>query len=178
MEAMMSVSSSSFSIFSSGTCTDSIKLLLSGNCFSVYVSILVFCDIIVYGIIGNSISINRQDYKCWLLLSHLLFIKCCKNTSKTLCIIKSNFLTENYYDLQFGVRQKVSTSIVLINLAENITQALDEGYIGCSIFLTYKKLLTQWIMKYCYLNLTTMVFEVYLITSLNPTFLILNNLFL
>ena len=74
--------------------------------------------------------------------------------------------------MQFGVRQEVSTSIVLINLAENITQALDEGYIGCSIFLTYKKLVTQWIMKYCYLNLTTMVFEVYQIIGLNPTFLI------
>ena len=35
---------------------------------------------------------------------------------------------------------------------------------------TYKKLLTQWITKYCYLNLTTMVFVVYQITSLNPTF--------
>ena len=35
--------------------------------------------------------------------------------------------------------------------------------------LTYKKLLTQWIMKYCYLNLTTMVFEAYQITGLNST---------
>ena len=43
---------------------------------------------------------------------------------------------------------------------------------------TYKKLLTQWIMKYCYLNLTTMVFEVYQITGLNPTSLIGNKLFL
>ena len=40
---------------------------------------------------------------------------------------------------------------------------------------TYKKLLTQWIIKYCYLNLTTMVFEVYQITGLNPTSLIVNN---
>ena len=37
---------------------------------------------------------------------------------------------------------------------------------------TYKKLLTQWIMKYCYLNLTTMVFEVYQITGLNPISLV------
>ena len=43
---------------------------------------------------------------------------------------------------------------------------------------TYKNLLTYWIMKYCYLNLTTMVFDVYQITGLNPTFLIANNLFL
>ena len=43
---------------------------------------------------------------------------------------------------------------------------------------TYKKLLTQWIIKYCYVNLTTMIFEVYQITGLNPSSLIINNLFL
>ena len=32
---------------------------------------------------------------------------------------------------------------------------------------TCKKHLTQLIMKYCYLNLTTMVFELYLIFGLN-----------
>ena len=62
--------------------------------------------------------------------------------------------------------------IVLINLTENIRQALDEGCIGCGIFVT------QWIMKYCYLNLSTMLFVVYQITGLNPTFQIANNLFL
>ena len=42
----------------------------------------------------------------------------------------------------------------------------------------YKKLLTQWIIKYCHLNLTTTVLKAYQITGLNPTFLIANNLFL
>ena len=39
-----------------------------------------------------------------------------------------NFLTENniIYDLQFGFRQKFSASHALINLTENIKQALDE----------------------------------------------------
>ena len=52
-----------------------------------------------------------------------------------------NFLTENniIYDLQFGFRQKFSTSHVSINLTENIRQALDEGYIGCSIFVDLQK---------------------------------------
>ena len=47
------------------------------------------------------------------------------------------FLTENniMYDLQFGFRQNVSTSHALINLTENIRQGLDEGYIGCGIFV-------------------------------------------
>ena len=35
----------------------------------------------------------------------------------------------------------------------------------------YKKLLTQWIIKYCHLNLTTTVLKAYQITGLNPTFL-------
>ena len=39
------------------------------------------------------------------------------------------FLTENsiIYDLQLGFRQNFSTEHALINLAENIRQALDEG---------------------------------------------------
>ena len=52
-----------------------------------------------------------------------------------------NFLTENniIYDLQFGFRQKFSTSHALINLTENIRQALDEGYLGCGIFVDLQK---------------------------------------
>ena len=52
-----------------------------------------------------------------------------------------NFLTENniIYDLQFGFRQKFSASHALINFTENIRQALDEGYIGCGIFVDLQK---------------------------------------
>ena len=52
-----------------------------------------------------------------------------------------NFLTENniIYDLQFGFRQKFSASHALINFTENIRQALDEGYIGCCIFVDLQK---------------------------------------
>ena len=52
-----------------------------------------------------------------------------------------NFLTENniIYDLQFGFRQKFPTFHALINFITNIRQALDEGYIGCSIFVDLKK---------------------------------------
>ena len=41
--------------------------------------------------------------------------------------------------MQFGFRQKFLTSHVLINLTENIRQALDEGYIGCGIFVDLQK---------------------------------------
>ena len=52
----------------------------------------------------------------------------------------SNFLTENnIYDLQLGFRQKFCASHALINLTENIRQALDEGYIGCGVFMDLQK---------------------------------------
>ena len=51
------------------------------------------------------------------------------------------FLIENniIYDLQFGFRQNFSIAHVLINLTENIRQTLDEGYIGCGIFVDLQK---------------------------------------
>ena len=52
-----------------------------------------------------------------------------------------NFLSHNniIYNLQFGFRPKFSTSLALINFTENIRQALDNGYIGCGIFLDLQK---------------------------------------
>ena len=52
-----------------------------------------------------------------------------------------NFLSHNniIYNLQFGFRPKFSTSHALINFTENIRQALDNGYIGCGIFLDLQK---------------------------------------
>ena len=52
-----------------------------------------------------------------------------------------SFLTENniIYDLQFDFRRKFSASHALINLTEKIRQALDEGYIGCGIFVDLQK---------------------------------------
>ena len=51
------------------------------------------------------------------------------------------FLTEKniIYDWQFDFRQNFSTAHALINLTENIRQALDEGYIGCGIFVDLQK---------------------------------------
>ena len=51
------------------------------------------------------------------------------------------FLAENdiNQDLQFGFRQSFSTAWALINLTENIGQALDKGYIGCGIFVDLQK---------------------------------------
>ena len=43
------------------------------------------------------------------------------------------------YDLQFGFRQQYFTSHALINITENIRKALDDGNIGCGVFVDLKK---------------------------------------
>ena len=44
-------------------------------------------------------------------------------------------------DLQFGFGQHYSTSHALINIAENIRKALDEGNIGCGVSVDLQKAL-------------------------------------
>ena len=43
------------------------------------------------------------------------------------------------YDLQFGFRQQYSTSHVLINITKKIRKALDDGNIGCGVFVDLQK---------------------------------------
>ena len=43
------------------------------------------------------------------------------------------------YDLQFGFRQQYSTSHALINITGNIRKALDDGNIGCGVFVDLQK---------------------------------------
>ena len=52
-----------------------------------------------------------------------------------------NFLDINnlIHSLQFGFRQKYSTTHALINLTESIRQTLDEGSFGCCIFVDLQK---------------------------------------
>ena len=45
----------------------------------------------------------------------------------------------NIYNLQFGFRQQYSTSHALINIIENIRKALDDGNIGCGVFVDLQK---------------------------------------
>ena len=47
------------------------------------------------------------------------------------------FLDNNsiIYDLQFGFRQQYYTSHALININEDIKKALDDGNIGCGVFI-------------------------------------------
>ena len=47
------------------------------------------------------------------------------------------FLNNNniIYNLQFGFRQRYSTSHALINITENIRKVLDDENIGCGVFV-------------------------------------------
>ena len=45
----------------------------------------------------------------------------------------------NIYNLQFGFRQQYSTSHALINITEIIRKALDDGNIGCEVFVDLQK---------------------------------------
>ena len=51
------------------------------------------------------------------------------------------FLNNNniIQNLQFGFRQHYSTSYAIINITENIRIALDEGNIGCGVFVDLQK---------------------------------------
>ena len=51
------------------------------------------------------------------------------------------FFSDNnlIYSLLFGFRQKYSTVHALISLTENIRKNLDEGNIGCGIFVDIQK---------------------------------------
>ena len=51
------------------------------------------------------------------------------------------FLNNNniIYNLQFRFRQQCSASHVLINITENIRKALDDGNIGCGVFVDLQK---------------------------------------
>ena len=61
---------------------------------------------------------------------------------KNLCIRDCilSLITKNViYGLPLGFRQQYSTSHILIYITENIRKALDDGNIGCGIFVDLQK---------------------------------------
>ena len=64
------------------------------------------------------------------------------------------FLSNNniVYNLQFGFRQQYFTSHALISITENIRKTLDDGNIGCGVFVDLEKLLMLWTIRYCWQN--------------------------
>ena len=85
------------------------------------------------------------------------------------------FLTENniIYDLKFVFRQNFFTAHALINLTENIRQALDEGYIGCGIIVDLEKAFDT--VDHQILLAISTVFQM---TGLDLIFLIVSSMFL
>ena len=82
---------------------------------------------------------SKADYANYRPISLLSNIE--KIIEKFMYKRLSNFLDINnlIYSLQFGFRQKYSTTHALINLTESIRQTLDEGSFGCGIFVDLQK---------------------------------------
>ena len=84
---------------------------------------------------------SKLDYSNYRPISWLSNIE--KILEKLMYKRLYTFLNNNniIYNLQFGFRQQYSTSHALINITENIRTALDDGNIGCGVFVDLKKVL-------------------------------------
>ena len=81
---------------------------------------------------------SKLGYSNYRLISPLSNIE--KILEKLMYKRLYTFLNNNniIYNLQFGFRQ-YSTSHALINITENIRKALDDGNIGCGVFVDLPK---------------------------------------
>ena len=82
---------------------------------------------------------SKLDYSNYLPISLLSNIE--KILEKLMYKRLYTFLNNNniIYNLQFGFRQQYSTSHALINITEIIRKALDDGNIGCGVFVDLQK---------------------------------------
>ena len=82
---------------------------------------------------------SKLDYSNYRLISLLSNIE--KILEKLMYKRLYTFLNNNniIYNLQFRFRQQYSTSHALINITENIRKALDDGNIGCGVFVDLQK---------------------------------------
>ena len=82
---------------------------------------------------------SKSDYSSYCPISLLSNIE--KILEKLMYKRLYTFLNNNniIYNLQFGFRQQYSTSHALINITENIRKALDDGNIGCGVFVDLQK---------------------------------------
>ena len=82
---------------------------------------------------------SKLDYSNYCPISLLSNVE--KILEKLLYKRLYTFVNSNniIYSLQFGFRQKYSTSHALINIIENIRKTLGEGNIGCGVFVDLQK---------------------------------------
>ena len=90
----------------------------------------------VFPVFKKDSKLNYSNYRPISLLSNIE-----KVLGKLMYKRLYTFLDNKniFYDLRLGFRQYYSISPVLINIAENIRQALDDGNIGCGVFADLKK---------------------------------------
>ena len=82
---------------------------------------------------------SKLDYRNYRPISLLSNIE--KILEKHMYKRLYTFLNNNsiIYNLQFGFRQQYSTSHALINITKIIRKALDDGNIGCGVFVDLQK---------------------------------------
>ena len=83
---------------------------------------------------------SKLDYSNYRQISLLSNIEK-KNLKKRMYKRSYTFLNTNniIFNILFGYRQQYSTSHTLINITENIKETLDEGNIGCGVFVDLQK---------------------------------------
>ena len=100
----------------------------------VFSSVLKTAKVIL--IFKNDSKLDYSNYRPISLLSNIE-----KILEKLMYRRLYTFLNNKniIYDLQFGFRQQYSTSHALINITENIRKTLDDGNIGCGVFVDLQK---------------------------------------
>ena len=106
--------------------------------------------------IGKVIPVHKKDSK--LFCSNNRSISLLSNTDKIIEKLMYNrsykFLDKSNitYSLQFGFQQHYSTLHALLNVAEVIVKALDNGNFACGILLAFRRLLILGIIAFCWAN--------------------------
>ena len=108
----------------------------------------------VVPVFNKDSKLNSSNYRPISLLSNIE-----KILEKLMYKRLYAFLDYNniIYDLQFGFRQQYSTSHALINITENIRKVLDDGNIGCGVFVdlqNYVKFTTLLMTLIYYVSVT------------------------
>ena len=97
--------------------------------FGVFPSVLKTAKVVL--VLKKDSKVDCSNYHPISLLSNIKKVLE-KLMYKTLYTFLNN---NNIYNLQFGFRQQYSISHALINITENIRRALDNGNIGCGVFV-------------------------------------------